>query len=119
MKKRPTDNKSQSSANDQRDYNEPEQLSFLPPLPLIVSWPSPDTLPAKALARMLTGERINQISFGLNAWRLAAYIRSLKDDGWPVCRGDLPRPDRGRPYAEYWLTNRTIMAARDMARGAA
>jgi hypothetical protein len=107
------------TAEVQGHYNEPEQMSFLPAPPLVVIWPSPDTLPANALSRMLTGERINQISFGLNTWRLAAYVQSLRDAGWPVRSGDIYHPGRTRPIAEYWLDPRIIAAARDLARGAA
>ncbi|MDC6177813.1 hypothetical protein [Ralstonia solanacearum] len=120
MKKRPTDNKSQSSASEQRNYKpEPKQLSFLPPAELIASWPAADTLPAEVHARLLTGERLTQPGFGTHRWRLAAYVKALGYLGWPVRSTPVHFPGRARPIAEYWYDPATIAAARSMRGGAA
>lgn len=120
MKKRPTD-KSQQSANGQLKDNQnhdPEQFSLLPPEPFNPTWPNSGTLAAEALARLLTGERLTQPAFGTNRWRLAAYIKDLDYLGWPVKSAPVHHPGRARPIAQYWLDNKTIMAARAL-RGAA
>ena len=101
--------------NPSRDQAEPgfEQLSFLPAPEFNPSWPSPSTLPGKVLARMLAGERLTQPRFGLNYWRLAAYIKQLDYLGWPVEATDVPCPEgcgTGRPIREYWLSSKTRAA---------
>ncbi|QCX50693.1 hypothetical protein [Ralstonia pseudosolanacearum] len=117
MKKRPTD-KSQSSANEYRDSTEPEQFDLIPAPEFAPSWPASKTLPAEALTRLLTGERLTQVAFGTDRWRLAAYVQTLKDLGWPVKSAPVHHPSRSRPIAQYWLTNEAILKARAM-RGAA
>lgn len=91
-----------------------EQLSLLPAPEFNPTWPAPTTLPGKALARMLTGERLTQPSFGLACWRLAAYIKELDYMGWPVQARDVPCPKEygaGRPIREYWLSREVLAAA--------
>lgn len=100
------------------DTREPEQLSFLPAPEFKPTWPELGTLAADALARLLSGERLTQPAFGLTRWRLAAYIRTLKDLDWPVRSAPIHYPGRSRPIAEYWLSPDAITAARAM-RGAA
>ncbi|MDQ2988536.1 MAG: helix-turn-helix domain-containing protein, partial [Pseudomonadota bacterium] len=87
-------------------YYEHEQLSLLPMPAFAPSWPEPDTLPAEALERMLAGERLTQPRFGLDCWRLSAYIKELEYLGWQIQRMNVPRPPglrAGRPIREYWL----------------
>ncbi|ARK68839.1 hypothetical protein BOC38_20740 [Burkholderia pseudomallei] len=74
-------------------------------------------MPAEALAQLLTGARLTQPSFGTSRWRLAAYIKELKYLGWPVKSAPIHYPGCARPIAQYWIDNKTIMAARAM-RGA-
>jgi hypothetical protein len=90
------------------------QLSFLPEPPFDATWPNPHSLPGTALARMLAGERINQVTFGLHRWRLAAYIKVLRYMGWPVQSGEVAVPGCGANgrAAEYWLTPEIIMVAK-------
>ncbi|CAN5873317.1 hypothetical protein BH11PSE12_BH11PSE12_20500 [soil metagenome] len=90
-----------------------EQLSFLPPADINPRWPNPNTNPGKVAARLLTGERLTQPSFGLNNWRLAAYVKELDYMGWPIEAADVPRPKEygeGRPIREYWLSPATLTA---------
>lgn len=110
--------KAASSANGQRNFTAPEQLSFLPPPEIFASLPPKGTHHCAAFDRMLTGERLTQPSFGLSRWRLAAYIMELKYLGWPIKRADVSCPGHNRPIAEYWLEPDAIAAARSM-RGAA
>ncbi|CAJ0873898.1 hypothetical protein R77569_02568 [Ralstonia mannitolilytica] len=110
MKKRPTD-KSQSSANEHRDSTEPEQFNLFPVPEFAPAWPASNTLPAEALDRLLTGERLTQPAFGTNRWRLAAYVQTLKDLGWPVKSTPVHHPDRLRAIAQYWLEPDAIVAA--------
>ena len=91
------------------------QLPLLPEIPLVLRWPGPHTLPGKALARMLAGERLTQPSFGLHCWRLSAYIGSLKNLGWPVERTDVSCPpghSAGGAIAAYWLAPEIIAQAK-------
>ncbi|HDR9064378.1 TPA: hypothetical protein QDB03_006069 [Burkholderia vietnamiensis] len=119
-KKRPT-NKNQPSANEQQKDNqnrEPEQFELLPPPPFNPGWPNLGTLAFEVLRRLLTGERLTQPTFGTNRWRLAAYVQTLKDLGWPVRSAPIHHPGRVRPIAQYWLTNDIITQTR-ATRGAA
>ncbi|WAL82778.1 hypothetical protein OYT13_24095 [Pandoraea sp. XJJ-1] len=106
---RPT--KGQSSANEQRDSTEYEQFELLPPPEFKPTWPVSDTLPAEALARLLTGERLTQPAFGTRRWRLAAYVKTLDYLGWPIEREWVHTPGYSRPIKRYWLAPKTIMAA--------
>jgi hypothetical protein len=101
------------------DTREPLQFELIPPPVFAPAWPARDTLPAEALARLLTGERLTQPAFGTSRWRLAAYIKELKYLGWPVKAAPVHFPGRSRPIAQYWLDNMAIMAARAMRGDAA
>lgn len=100
------------------DTREPSQFELIPPPEFAPAWPSSNTLPAEALARLLTGERLTQPSFGTSRWRLAAYIKELKYLGWPLKAAPINYPGRTRPIAQYWLTNDIITKTLAM-RGAA
>jgi hypothetical protein len=90
------------------------QLSLLPEPPFAPRWPNPKSLPGLTLTRILTGERLNQITFGLHRWRLAAYIMSLRYMGWPIQSGEVCAPGYGSGglIAEYWLPPEIIVAAK-------
>lgn len=120
--------KAESSAHNTPENTTPEQgeqhqqqelfeIAFNP------SFPSSNTNAGRTLRRLLTGERLNQISFGLHAgWRLAAYVRELRDLGWPVQACDIAPPPgykTGKPIRQYWLTNEIIAAALALAKEAA
>jgi len=90
------------------------QYSFLPEPEFNPIFPSPQSLAYTALSRMLQGERLTQPRFGLNCWRLAAYIKDLDYLNWPIEKADVPCPagfGSGRPIREYWLSNETIQKA--------
>lgn len=90
-----------------------EQMPLLPEPDFNPAWPNPNTLPGKALARMLAGERLTQPRFGLHNWRLAAYVKELDYLGWPIEAQDVPCLEgcgTGRPIREYWLPQRVIAA---------
>lgn len=112
-KKRPTD-KSQSSANEHSNSTEQEQFDLIPTPEFAPAWPAGNTLPAEALGRLLTGERLTQPAFGTNRWRLAAYVQTLKDLGWPVRSAPVHYPGRSRAIAQYWLPTDIITKARAM-----
>ncbi len=83
-----------------------KQMSFLPEPDVNPKWPSPGTQAARALTRLLSGERLTQPSYGLYCWRLAAYIKELGYLGWPIESADVPCPPgvgTGRAIREYWL----------------
>ncbi|MGF6245537.1 biotin operon repressor [Paraburkholderia sp. GAS38] len=96
----------------------PEQFSLFPPEPFNPTWPNAGTLAAEALARLLTGERLTQPTFGTSRWRLAAYIMTLKYFGWPVKSARVQYPSRTRPIAQYWLESEIIHAAIAFIEGA-
>lgn len=112
MKKRPTD-KSQSSANNRPHYNpqqdEKRQAPFNP------RYPSASSHAGEVLARMLSGERLTQPSYGFHSWRLAAHIKELEYLGWNVAKGGVTAPAGykvGKPIREYFLLPEIILAAR-------
>lgn len=110
--------KAASSANEHHHSTEPQQFDLIPPPQFAPAWPASHTLPAEVLSRLLTGERLTQPAFGTNRWRLAAYVQTLKDLGWPVKSAPVHYPGRVRAIAQYWLEPGAITAARAM-RGAA
>ena len=95
-----------------------KQYSFLPEPEFNPLFPSPQSLAHKALSRMLQGERLTQPRFGLNCWRLAAYIKDLDYLNWPIEKADVSYPSgfgSGRPIREYWLSNETIQKVSELA----
>lgn len=103
------------SAPSKRDYS-PSACLFpeLEPPIAAALWPKPETNPGDALARMLTGERLTQPSYGFQGWRLAAYIKELEYLGWAIQRADVPAPPKykvTRPIRMYWLAQETIREA--------
>lgn len=119
MKKRPILPKKNQAPCDKAIL--PEQDLFPETLPAFApAWPAPETLPGQALARMLSGERLTQISFGFHGWRLAAYVKELDYLGWPVRKSDVHCPagyGHGRPIAEYWLPPDAIARGRALREG--
>ena len=117
MKKRPT-HKSQSSAKNRPHYTpqqDGQQQELFERPAINPRWPTPGTLVYEALARMLSGERLTQISFGFHGWRLAAYVKELQYLGWSVCKGEVAAPaahKTRKPIREYFLSPETILAAR-------
>jgi hypothetical protein len=102
-----------TSAKTQPDYIEQEQFELLPPPEFNPQWPERGTLPAEALERFLTGERVSQIGFGVHrGWRLAAYVQKLEDLGWPFKNEWVKETTYPRKINRYWLEPKTIIAAR-------
>jgi hypothetical protein len=96
------------------------QHSLFPELPFGPRWPDPSSLPGQVLERLLTGERLTQVTFGLHRWRLAAYVMTLKYLGWPVESMDVPAPagcGAGGKIREYWLSPVSIAEAEGARRG--
>ena len=97
-----------------------EQLSFLEPVPLNPRMPSPHTLPARALAHLLTGQALTQRQFLADSWRLAAAVHELARMGWPVLTDRLPAPSNIAPggnVAAYRLAPRHLPELRALAAG--
>jgi len=92
------------------------QLSFFAPPAINPKFPRHDTLPGKTLTRLLAGECLTQPTFGLHVWRLAAYIKTLRNLGWPIESKDVRGPagfGGGGPIREYWLPATVIHAVMD------
>ena len=70
----------------------------LPPRPLPV-FPEPNSVKESALLALGAGP-IRQSGFQ-HSWRLAAYVRFLKDDGWEIVSREVA--ENGRTVAEYTL----------------
>ena len=119
MKKRPTSQENQS-ARDKAIIPEQTPDLFPETIPKIAPrWPNPHSLAGEALARMFAGERLTQITFGLNRWRLSAYIHELKSLGWPIERMDVLPPngyDCHRFIRQYWFSAETIAEWRERQR---
>ena len=78
-------------------------------------YPSASSHAGEVLARMLSGERLTQPSYGFHSWRLAAHIKELEYLGWSVCKGEVTAPaayKTGKPIREYWLSAEIIACAR-------
>ena len=70
----------------------------LPPRPLPI-FPEPNSVKESALLALVAGP-IRQSGFQ-HSWRLAAYVRFLKDDGWAIISREVA--ENGRTVAEYTL----------------
>lgn len=89
------------SAPDKRDYNLndlfPETLPPVAP----ASWPSSGTRAYEALQALIEAPQ-NQADYW-EGWRLAAYVDTLKNDGWSFHKRDIIKPGCRRPIREYSL----------------
>jgi len=113
MKKRPTP-EGKPSALDKRRNDTPQDL-FPETLPAAVPavWPSDGTRKADALRALIAGPQ-NQCDYR-PGWRLAAYVKSLKYDGWGI-RSRLIAHPRCRPLiAEYSLDQQDPATAAALA----
>ena len=88
-----------------------EQGALFEPPPFSPVWPSPATLPARALEVLIDGQRLTHPQFQARtgSWRCAASIKVLRWLGWPVQTDELRRPGR-RPIADYWLPPEIVQA---------
>ena len=119
MKKRPTSPKKSQAPRDTGIVANGDLFPDSLP-PFAPKFPARRTLPGEVLARLLTGERLTQISFGFHGWRLAAYVKELDYMGWPIASMHKPCPKgygSGRPVKEYWLQPDTIQKARAIQKG--
>ena len=89
----------------------------------LVAYPKVGTLASRALALLLTGNRITHSSFLSHAgtYRLSGYIHELRDAGWPIVTVEREKPttDRKRRiavYGEYHLPADSISAAGERGR---
>jgi hypothetical protein len=86
-----------------------EQPTFSP------TWPTPATLPARALDILLSGERVTHPDFQATtrSWRLAASIDVLRKLGWPILtfeENGQPITGRGRAIAAYQMAGYALQA---------
>jgi hypothetical protein len=83
-----------------------EQLSLLPLPAFSPIWPSSTTIAGRVLAVVLPGVWLDHhdVIAGYRAWRLVAYVQSLKYMDWPIESFDQARPwanCKGRKIAVY------------------
>ena len=83
----------------------------LPPRPLPI-FPEPNSVKESALLALVAGP-IRQSGFQ-HSWRLAAYVRFLKDDGWEIVSREVA--ESGRVVAEYVLDLQDAATASAAAR---
>ena len=77
-----------------------EQLNLIDPPPFSPIWPSPSSLPGKALALLLAGRTLTHPEFEdvTGSWRLSEPVRALRHDyGWPIEAIEIASPTGDRP----------------------
>lgn len=97
------DNKAIESVLRKRlDYN-PSALLFpeLEPPVVAAFWPATGTRDDEALQALIEGKQ-NQADYW-RGWRLAAYVNSLRRDGWAIFSRSIIKPGCRREIAEYEL----------------
>jgi hypothetical protein len=76
-----------------------EQLSLIPEPAFSPIWPNPATIAGRVLMLLLRGEWLDHrdVIAGCSSWRLSAYIKDLKNKGWPIVSLDKPEPFENCP----------------------
>ena len=93
--------KEASALDKRRNDTAPDLFPDTLPAATPAIWPTAGTRKSDALEALIAGPQ-NQCDYR-PGWRLAAYVRSLKDDGWGI-RSRLIAHPRCRPLiAEYTL----------------
>ena len=92
-----------------------EQMSLLPEPDFKPTRPTPNTLPARCLTFMLSGQHLTHPQFEerTESWRLSAVVLDLREMGWPVQSVDIPAPTLACPtrtISRYFLKPETIKA---------
>ena len=100
-----------------------EQIPLIPEIAFSPIWPSHTTIAGRVLAEFLRGEWLDHedVITGCRSWRLAAYVKELKDKGWPVQSFEKPQPwptCHSRAIAVYGLPPAIIEQVQSL-RGAA
>lgn len=105
----------QASALEPRPYSTPHDL-FPHTLPAATPaiWPTPNTRKAAALEALIAGPQ-NQCDYR-PGWRLAAYERALRDDGWGITARLIRHPRCRPPIAEYSLDRQDPSTAAALAK---
>lgn len=92
-----------------------EQLCLFDKPPFCPTHPSPSSLSGVVLATLLRGEALTHPAFLqlTGSWRLAAYVKALRDCGWPVESEEVRlSPTSTRTVARYFLPSWAIQEAR-------
>lgn len=100
--KTPPNQTASESAPSKRNYN--PTASLFPELdpPVIAAWwPAAGTRDDEALQALIVGKQ-NQADYW-RGWRLAAYVNSLRSDGWAILSRSIIKPGCRREIAEYEL----------------
>ena len=100
-----------------------EQICLFDPPPFNPIYPSHSSLPGKAIVLLMSLPSLTSPEFQVRtkSWRLAAYINSLKNDGWPIVTIEIPfADDPSRTIAKYvlpdWVKS-SVIAQRSVSGG--
>lgn len=88
-------------ALDSRQFSVNDLFPDTLPTVIAARWPAPNSRADNALAALLTCPQ-NQADY-VDGWRLAAYIRELRDLGWAILTCSIIRPGCRREITEYRL----------------
>ncbi len=100
-----------------------EQKCLFDPPPFNPIYPSPSSLACKAITLLLALPSLTSPEFQqrTKSWRLAAYVNTLKGDGWPILSIEVAfADDSSRTIAKYVLpewTKRAVVAHRNAGGG--
>ncbi|MCX7208351.1 MAG: hypothetical protein NT086_20685 [Proteobacteria bacterium] len=79
----------------------------------VKKWPRGGTMAHAVLMRLLSGERLTQVSYGFHSWRLGAHIHVLAELFFPIERLEVPNPHGGKlVITEYYLSAENIRLLR-------
>lgn len=88
-----------SAVEPRRNSNPPDLFPDTLPSCSLPIFPEAGSVKESALLALVTGP-VRQSGFD-RSWRLAAYVRFLKDDGWSITSRDVS--ENGRIVSEYQL----------------
>ncbi len=97
---RPTEAEA-SALEPRRNDTAPDLFPDTLPAATPAIWPTAGTRKADALEALIA-RPLNQADYR-PGWRLAAHIKSLKDDGWGIRSRLFKHPRCARPIAQYTL----------------
>jgi len=114
MKNAPTRKADESALSQRRNHTAQDLFPDALPAATPAIWPTEGTRKADALLALIAGPQ-NQCDYR-PGWRLAAHVKSLKDDGWRIRSRLFKHPRCARPIAEYTLDRQDPATAAALAK---